>query len=350
MDVELFVYGVPCGEDFWGKDEDRSYFGTLYDGRSDEVKFLIQTRSLNGRPYCYYNYMVYKDVVDNNGRPGSYFGISLRFDAYCKDIINMYRILDTIYNVYVLGNLLKADKSKLKYAVSSFTNASGTLRNIEDATLQLVQKAYSNDSFTSLSRFPTSGGNCPTCNLYDCTTENVLTAVKQYGKIAISPYYPSGKETTMQKQCNAQVLAAQQQCEARLQADADARAKEKNEISASLSSAKSQVSQLQNTVFQKDNQIKQLSAEVSRLSSEIKHIGQTKKIAQIIAPLREPISELAAAFQNIPLEPNECGHHQIGNEPKGVWKTSVTKNINILLLIANLVMFVVLMFYILKTM
>ena len=114
MEVELFVHGVPSGEGFWGKEEDRNYFGTFYDHSSDEVKFLIQTRALKGKPYCYYNYLVYKtvgsqapNIVANDGRDGSYFGITLRLDAYCKDIVNMYRILDTVFNVYVMGNLLK---------------------------------------------------------------------------------------------------------------------------------------------------------------------------------------------------------------------------------------------------
>lgn len=340
MDVELFVYGVPYGDDFWGKEEDRKYFGNFYNESLDEVKMLIQNRLSNGRPYCYYNYMVYKDVVDNIRRPGSYFGISLRFDAYCKDIMNMYRILDTIYNVYVLGSLLKADKSKLRYTVSSFENASGTLKIIENATLQLVQNAFSNDSFTSLSGFPTSGNNYPTCNLYDCTPENILAAIKQYGKIAISPYYPSGKETAMQQQCNAQILAAKQRYEERLQADANARAREKNEMNTSLSSAKSQIAQLQKAVSQKDNRIDQLSTEVSQLSSEIRKIGRTKRIDQIIAPLKEPIAELAIALKGIPTEPHEREHRRIGDESKKVKKVSVTKITKALLPFVNFIMLI----------
>ena len=59
MDIEIFVHGVPNGQSFWGKEEDRNYFGNFYgQSCSDVVKYLIQTRSSNGKTYCYYNYLM----------------------------------------------------------------------------------------------------------------------------------------------------------------------------------------------------------------------------------------------------------------------------------------------------
>ena len=56
MDIEIFVHGVPNGQSFWGKEEDRNYFGNFYgQSNSDVVKYLIQTRSSNGKTFCYYN-------------------------------------------------------------------------------------------------------------------------------------------------------------------------------------------------------------------------------------------------------------------------------------------------------
>lgn len=319
MEVELFVHGVPSGEGFWGKEEDRNYFGTFYDHSSDEVKFLIQSRTLKGKTYCYYNYLVYKtvgsqtpNIVANDGRDGSYFGITLRLDAYCRDIVNMYRILDTVFNVYVMGNLLKMEKSKLKYTTPDFASVSNVLEGIEKATIQLIQNAFSGDSFVRLDGFATSGGNYPTSNLYDSTPEIVMSAVKQYSRMAVSPYYPSGREAAIQQQCNAQIQTIQQQCDARLKADAEARAKEKNEISASLLSVKNQVSQLQREIGQKDGTISQLNGEVSRLKSEIRNMGQNKKVAQVVAPIREPIVELATILKRMVPETSEPIKHGVG--------------------------------------
>lgn len=348
MEVELFVHGVPSGEGFWGKEEDRNYFGTFYDHSSDEIKFLIQTRALKGKPYCYYNYLVYKtvgaqtpNIVANDGRDGSYFGITLRLDAYCKDIVNMYRILDTVFNVYVMGNLLKMEKTKLKYTTPDFASISNVLEGIEKATIQLIQNAFSRDSFVRLDSFALSGSNYPTSNLYDCTTENVMSAVMKYSRMAVSPYYPSGKEAAIQQQCNAQIQAIQQQCDVRLKADADARNKEKNEISTSLSSAKNQVSQLQREIGQKDGTISQLNDEVSRLQSEIRNMGQSKTVAQIVAPIKEPIVELATILKRMIPESSERKIKNSDNEHKKDFDFSIVKMLKSFLPFLNLLLLLI---------
>lgn len=329
MEVELFIHGVPNGEGFWGKDEDRNYFGTFYDHSADEVKFLIQTRLLKGKPYCYYNFLVYKtpgsqvpNVVANDGRDGSYFGISLRLDAYCKDVVNMYRILDTIYNVYVMGNLLKMEKSKLKYLVPDFAGVSNVIANIEKATLQLIQNAFSREDFIRLDGFAFNGGKFTTYNLYDCTPEGILSAIKQYSKVVISPYYQSSKELALKQECNTQIQTMKQQFDARLRADAETCAKEKEELNNKLKSVSNQVSQLQQENGQKGSTINNLNSEISRLKSEINRAGQIKKLSQIVGPIKEPISELATILVNIVPDSSEAkkttsstssqGHHKRG--------------------------------------
>lgn len=281
MKVDLFVYGIPCGEDFWGNPEDKNYFGTFYITCSDEVKFLIQTCAPNGTPYCYYNYLVYKNVIGNDGRDGSYFGLTLRLDAYCKEFANMYRMLDMVYNSYVVGHLLKREGANLKYAHSRFADVSDILQNIETTIVNLMQGAFSNDSFTGLTGFEMKGSNSTQLNLYDCTEGNVMSAIKKHGRIAISPYYPSSKETAIKQQHDAQIQEMRQQSEA------------------SLSSAKKQASQLQNEIKDKDGVIGKLQKEVSRLQSDMQRIEQSKKVSQIVAPLREPIAELASTLKRM---------------------------------------------------
>ena len=47
MDIEIFVHGVPNGQSFWGKEEDRNYFGNFYgQSNSDVVKYLIRARQM----------------------------------------------------------------------------------------------------------------------------------------------------------------------------------------------------------------------------------------------------------------------------------------------------------------
>lgn len=349
MDVELFVHGVPSGEGFWGKEDDRNYFGTFYDHSSDDVKLLIQTRTLKGKSYCYYNYLVYKtagsqvpNVVANDGRDGSYFGITLRFDAYCKDFANMYRILDTVFNVYVMGSLLKMEKTKLKYTTPDFTSVSNVLDGIEKSIIQLIQNAFSNDSFVRLDGFATSGGNCPTRNLYDCTLENVMSAVKQYSRVAISPYFQSSKEATIQQEHNSQIQNIQQQYENRLKEVSDVYAKEKNEISSSLDSANRKISHLQNEIRSKDADISQLENNCSNLQLKIQNVGQNKKVSQIVSTIKEPIIELSTIMRELP-ETHKHIDHIIDTDKtkKRVSIFSVIKKIKSLIPLLNLLLLLV---------
>lgn len=349
MDVELFVHGVPSGEGFWGKEEDRNYFGTFYDHSADEVKLLIQTRPLKGKLYCYYNYLVYKtvgaqapNVVANDGRDGSYFGITLRIDAYCKDFANMYRILDTAFNVYVMGSLLKMDKTKLKYTTPDFVSVSNVLEGIRDSIIQLMQKAFSNDSFVRLDGFATSGSNCPKRNLYDCTPENVMSAVKQYSRVAISPYYQSSKEAAIQQEYNSQIQNIRQQCENRLKEVSDAYAKEKNEISSSLDSANGKISRLENEIRSKDTNISQLENKCSNLQVKIQNVGQNKEVSQIVSTIKEPVIKLSNILKDLP-ETHKHINHVIdtGKTTKRVSFFSVIKKIKSLIPLLNLLLLLV---------
>lgn len=330
MDVELFVHGVPNGVGFWGKEEDRNYFSGFYDHSADEVKFLIQTRVLKGKTYCYYNYLVYKtvgslapNIVACDGRDGSYFGITLRLDAYCKDYDNMYRILDTLYNVYILGRVLKIEKTKLKYTAPDLASFYSTFKEIENTAILLIQKAFTPESFTNLESFATSSGKYHAFNLYDGSIDKIMSAIKQFGCVALSPYYISSREVALQQQCEAKIQAMQTQLEAQLKANAEAYTKEKSEISESLLSEKNRVSQLQNENRQKDDTISQLIKEKNQLQSNLNNVGQNKKISQIVAPLKGQVSELARLLERIAPEEQSNYSDNKRNHKRGFFKKAI---------------------------
>lgn len=307
MDVELFVHGVPNGEAFWGKDETcRNYMGQFYVECSDEVRFLIQTCELKGRRFCFYNYLVYKsagalepNVVGFDGRDGSYFGLTLRLDAYCKDVAKVYRIMDTIYNVYILGKILKMDKSKLKYVAPDFSAVSTQLQLVETATMQLIQNAFVASDFVGLNDFVLGGSAVSKLNLGDCASDRVLEQVKKCGLIAISPYYPTMKEIGLQQSYGTQMQAIQQQCEAKIKAIGEANEREKNDIRNSLSLSESLVKQLQQTVLQKDEVIRQQNSRISGLENDLKRTGYSRKVSQIVEPIQKPISELNSVLRQM---------------------------------------------------
>lgn len=293
MNVEVFIHGCLNGHDFWGNEEDRSYFDIFDNKSTDEVKFFIQVRSLNGHPNCYYNYLVYKSVgankpifQDNNGRAGAYFGITLRLERYCKDFMNIYRILDTVYNVHILGKYVIEEKGILKYTIANLKDASNAFKAIADETIKLVSSAFTANDFVSLAGFATGGDQCSKCNFYEYSPESVMATVKQRGCIAVSPYYSTKKEKEIQ-----------QTCERQIKEKADAFAKEKATLNSNISSANAKNAKLTRKLEEKEQNIDELENEIQKLQQELKEIEQTEKIVKNLDELKQPIFNLAAMLE-----------------------------------------------------
>ena len=288
MNVEVFVHGVPNGESFWGKDEDRNYFGNFYDQTcSDKVKFLVQTRLSNGNVYSYYNYLVYGNVVGNDGRDGSYFGLSIRFDSYCKDFMSVYKVLDFVFCSIVVNHILKTQTGNYKYAVSDFAKVPDVMKSINNRTLELIQSVLTGDSFCSLNGFNTKSSQQPFVNLYETTSREVETLAKQYGKIAISPYYQTSSERTLVQQCEERLEAAKQQCEVRIKENVTAAESRIKQNQKELSSLQKENSSL--TV-----QVAEQKKDIEKLKAKIHELDLTKESIAIIAEIKEPVMKLAS--------------------------------------------------------
>lgn len=294
MDIEIFVHGVPNGQSFWGKEEDRNYFGNFYgQNNSDAVKYLIQTRSSNGKTYCYYNYLVYQKVIGSDGREGSYFGLSIRFDAYCKDFIGIYKILDSVFTAHVLNKVLKVQNGSYKYIIADFVSASEIMGNIKDAIWQLLQSTLTNDSICSLGSFTIGGRDLPTGNLYEITANDVEATVKKYGKIALSPYYPTVREKNMAQHYDSKLQSAKQQYEERYSAEINAKEQTNRSLNDSLTSVQKECAKLKEAIADRDKNIAQKDSAIKNLESQIKQIRQNQKVIEKINLIKAPIIELA---------------------------------------------------------
>lgn len=316
MEVDLFFHGVPSGESFWGKTDDKDYFSTFYDGGTDIVKFLIQCRSVNGKQYCYYNYLLYNNIVSNNGRPGSHFDMSLRFDAYCKDFANVYRILDLLFNTMVKGDILTSVQDKLKYSLSDFASVDSKLNNIQNKAIEIISSSFKGDSFITLSGFSVSDGNFPILNLYDCNNDTVLSALKKYGKIALSPYYVTRREQELKKQCESSIVNFQKQCDTTIREKEHSFETERINYNHNLSSAKQEMVRLQSEVEQKDKQIVELRHNNDELNAQIKKIGQVKKINEIVDSLKKPVNDLNTLLDEFTMPQHNTAANQKSNKNK----------------------------------
>ena len=120
MDVEILIHGVPDGQDYYGIKEEQTNMGLFYDKSPESVKFVIETKKQGNSAYTYYSFLRYKGMIGAGGRPGSYFGLTLRLDKYYQDAIHIYNLMDIVFKRYIVGTLLVPSGDGYKYAVTNF--------------------------------------------------------------------------------------------------------------------------------------------------------------------------------------------------------------------------------------
>lgn len=194
MTVDLILHGVPNGQDLWGVNDDTHYFSTFYVQKDEKEILTIDTRKVSGKPYCYYNYLKYKGVTASDGRAGAYLGITLRFDAYYKDVLNVFHLCEIVYN-NLLDTILVKNGDNIKFEVSKFEDADRELNEIKKRLFNLINLSATVKDFVPIndSFFNNDGKNIKAF-LLDCTQENVMQALLKYGKVEVSKFYPSVNE------------------------------------------------------------------------------------------------------------------------------------------------------------
>ena len=327
MTVDFILHGVPNGQDFWGANDDNHYFSTFYVQKSEREYLSIEARKVSGKSYCYYNYLKYNNVTASDGRAGAYLGITLRFDAYYKDILNIYQLFEIVYN-NLLDTIFEKNGEAIKYKISKFEAADSNLNEIKKKVVNLIQLSATAKDFTALndSFFNNEDKTLPAF-LLDCTPDNVLQALKKYGKIDVSKYYPSNNEakkmrnieerfiaTISQKdkdleEKNQQISKIVDDCQ-NLKSNLSAEKEEvlrlgkvvsekentikKNEASLKqVDELKSKIEKLTTTLQTKENEIKQKEKEINQLKIERDSYKENRKLIDLVKEIKMPLITLA---------------------------------------------------------
>lgn len=282
MKVELIISGTPEGQDYYGPEESRQYMSLMY-GASTDNKLMIDVRKeANGKTYCYYNYLVYKDVIGVGGRPGSYFCLALRLDAYCMDIQSMYRLLDITYHNYVKNAILKVTGSKVQYKAGNFNDLAKEIERVKDFIFSNFQCSFTETSFTSLQGFVLNNGQIKDFNLYDCSAQALTDYVRKGEKMNLSPTFSTEREKQLEEQYEKKLQAYQQQTDAARKLDIE----QKNKLNADLSSAKQEISLL------KANNA-DLQKKIKEIEMKLRTMGQAKELEQMLESVKTPILKIA---------------------------------------------------------
>lgn len=169
---------------------------------------------------------------------------------------------------------------------------------IEDAIWQLLKSTLTNESVCSFGSFAIGGGSLPTGNLYEITANDVEATVKKYGKIALSPYYPTVREKDMAQQYDSKLQSAKQQYEDRYNAEINAKEETNRSLNNSLISVQKECTKLQKAIAERDKIIAQKNSEITNLKGQIKQIGQNQEAVKNINLIKAPIIELAKILGN----------------------------------------------------
>ena len=311
MTVDLILHGVPNGQDIWGVSDDTHYISTFYVQKDEREYLSIEARKVDGKRYCYYNFLKYNGVTASDERAGAYIGITLRFDAYYKDVLNVYHLCEIVYN-NLLDKILVKNGDNVKFKIAKFEDAEQELTEIKKKMFNLLNFSATAKDFTPINdTFFKNDAKTLKAFLLDCTPENVMQALVKYGKVEISRYLPSVNESKRLKSveerfnaiiaqkdidlqnANSQIgdLTSERQ---RLQSDLQDKTKEINELN-------SLISEKEDAIKNNEEAIKEVSTYINKskeLQSELDSArGENEQLKGLISRMENTIKKNEATVK-----------------------------------------------------
>lgn len=193
LKLNLFVHGVPKGQKIWGpKETDLNFIQNFYSGKSDvDVQLLVDIFETGGNLNTYYTYLKLRNILEKDGRQGSYFALTVRVNAYYVDLFNMYNILHATYQKFILDTIVNDSESVTRFIIDDFNLVDEKLQNIEKEIKKYLSSFSHDYDFIDLTSFASNAQSEPArVSLIECNNKNVFNHVKAKGNISVSPLYP----------------------------------------------------------------------------------------------------------------------------------------------------------------
>lgn len=283
MDIEIMIHGVPDGQDYLGIQEEHDNMGLFYDNSNESVKFVVETKKRDNHAYTYYSYLLYKGIIGAGGRPGSYFGLTLRMDKYYKDASYIYNLLEIIFNKYIVGGLLMPSGDAYKYSVQSFANKSVVIEQVQSAFIELFKMTCVPSKMLDIDgSFIHRIKVAPIGNIFDFNEEAILVSIKKYSKVVLSPDY----EMNIEKEYKKKIQDSERERGVLI-----------SQRDKKITDQERDINSLNATIKRQESTIATLEQEAKRKDSDIQN--QKKKLGdleQSLAKIKEPITTLANYF------------------------------------------------------
>lgn len=284
MKVDVYIHGVPKGQRIWKTDASDDQVITLFygAGAEEQTKYLVEVRKSGSDNYCYYSMLKYRDVLAQDGRSGSYFGLTIRMDMVCTKIQTMFHILDLVYNSDVLGSIVKTDGERLKFLVADFKDVESNCKRIVDKIMAVLGQSVEGSDFVAIVPSMLSDKGSSKVNLSEYSSEMALNYICQGGSVAVSANYPSSQLAAYMKMKEDEVanlrIQNQQQIENIQRGEAKVRQelekRYQSEIQEIQKQRKNEVESIKTKYADVDVQIKKLKKEIEEKNNKIDKLHQ----------------------------------------------------------------------------
>lgn len=265
MNLEFFVHGVPYGHCVWNGDKvEDGFINNFYVSYKDvreQVRLVVDIARKGNAVSSYYTYLRTINFFDAEGRSGSFFGMTLRFDGYyCREVAHIYDILDEAYRRMIVGKIIDNSDGKSKYRISDFKQADAVLRGVcsdifsklSESMCRPIDGSFAGRDTKRIEAFNIADTDCPA----------FFESLRQSGKAYVSPEYPTRS-------------AIQTELQRRWQAERENVAREQK-LSADR---QRRIDELEQDAERKNNAIAQLNGEKARLQQQIDDNPLKKELA-----------------------------------------------------------------------
>ena len=116
--------------------------------------------------------------------------------------------------------------------VSSFPGEPEKMKAIQDKIIKLFQISFNQACFCRLVGFGGGNNQLPQANIHEVSENEVESAIRKYGKIALSPYYSTGKERKLEQDYTSKLQTVKQQYQNELREISRAKEQELNRVKA----------------------------------------------------------------------------------------------------------------------
>lgn len=354
MISEFVFHGVPQGHDSWGTSGDRyyeSFYGIEDFCKGAKTALVVEVRKDTIGFCAYYTYVRPQNVVAQGGRTGSYFGMSLKIEGqYCTDVYSLFQLFDKIYEEKIVGSIIERTGNAEKYLVASFSDAETTLKAIAQLADNQVRNNFASDFEDIDATFTKQNATISVyCNLDDVNSEAFFNTTRVYGKVFVSPEYPS-KDAII-----ASFSSSDKKYQA-LKADYEKQIADLQKENSQIPQLKSRVATFESDYNAVQKKLQELQASVSSLKSsntsldqqlrksqqECEQLKRSSNVGKVADRLEPTLTELLGIMRTVKTKPanpllqtptynDEDYHHHPSHHHRRVDGHGIRKHIPIIL-------------------